>query len=113
MTQKQTLSQNEHPGLWLYNLLMTDLAPDLCSNNIDNLDDLYEGESEIDERARLEGYEKAFEDFDHIIKMMKDVRIEDAQETKKEMKNKLKAQETSEQKEELSAADEQLDIFDA
>lgn len=112
MTQKQTLSEQEHPGLWFYNLLMSDIEPDLCSNNIDQLDELYTSETPIQERARLERYEKAFENFEKVISIMKDVRVKDAQIEKKKMHKKLQKQESKEHTEEMSGAEEKLDTFD-
>jgi len=112
MTQKQTLSQDEHSGLWFYDLVMADIEPDLCSSNIDRLEELYPEESKISEDARLERYENAFELFENLIKNMKDVRIEDAQEEKKKMQQKLQKQESSERSEDVSDAASKLDSFD-
>lgn len=114
MTSKQTLNPTEHTGLWLYDLIMKDLEPDLCSTNIDRLEEIYpEGsESLLDERARMERYEKAFASFETQIASMKDIRLADAKELKKEMQQKIAKKEKTERTEEVSDVESKLEHFD-
>ena len=112
MIQKQTLSSDEHSGLWFYDLIMSDIEPDLCSSNIDRLEELYPDESKVSEGARKERYEKAFEQFDMLLKSMKDARIADAKEEKKKMHQKIKKQEHTQQSDDVSEATKNLESFD-
>jgi len=112
MTQKQTLSHGEHPGLGFYDLIMLDIEPDLCSSNIDRLEELYPDESKVSKGARKERYEKAFEQFDTLVKTIKDARAADAKEEKNKMKKKLNKQETSEKLGDVSSAEQMLESFD-
>ncbi len=50
----------------LYDAIMVDIEPDLCSYMIDGLDDLYKGETKAENKVRLDRYVEAFELFENV-----------------------------------------------
>ena len=58
---------------YIYDLLMTDIEPDLVTGNMPYLDAAYEGESEDDREVRLERYRMAFEVFTERYEQLMDL----------------------------------------
>ncbi|PIR49265.1 hypothetical protein COU80_00765 [Candidatus Peregrinibacteria bacterium CG10_big_fil_rev_8_21_14_0_10_55_24] len=95
-------------GKWLYNLLMSEIEPDLVLETIPLLKERYAGETPEEHAKRERRYAKAFEVFDSIAADLDQNLSEDLQAQKKSVREQVKLKESSEHEEELKQVEESI-----
>lgn len=110
MTQNQTIDARAKE---IFDELMEELgAPELKTDNIDQLESQFSGESIIDRDARQEHYEAVLEEANRIMELRKLGHEFDVREVGKIVREKALKKEQSEVSAEVESVEEQLDSFD-
>src|SRR3989344_2093093 len=108
MSQK-TIPKDALRGQWLYDFLMKGIEPDLVTENLETIDAKYPHESAIDHDARMERYDRAFDEFDRVIDLIADQLVKEAVDQRHEVQSTLKEKEKTEREHDVTEAEHLFD----
>lgn len=96
---------------WLYDAIMSGLAPELTTENFDEqkVREKKSGETEEDYAARMQSYPAVFDAFEKILERIERSFVESARQKKEEVRLKLRGQEKKERKEDLQTIEHLFD----
>lgn len=99
--QTQTASQ-EWTFEDLYNVLMERIEPELCTYNLDQIEEIYTDETQKDHAMRYEHYARCLELFWDALKELIDMTKADLKDFEDEFFNRIKSRIAGEEEGELS-----------
>ncbi len=104
----KTESQKEWTFEDLYNVLMERIEPELCTYNLDQLDELYEGEKDKKRAKRYEHYARCLDLFWDALKELIDMTKTDLKEFETEFFSLLKQKISSTEESDLSDIEQSI-----
>ena len=101
--------QNTQWVLWIYNVIMEQIEPDLLSDRIPTLPEKYKNESVQEKKTRMHAYAQAFKIFEEVFKEMTDGVYAEIEQLKKEAQQHRATEEQSEKRQQLLSIEEHFD----
>lgn len=96
---------------WLYDSIMSKLAPELTTAEFDEkkIKEKMDNETPEEYRARIKSYDQVFADFENILDRVERSHVVRAKKKKEDVSKKMKVQEKSERADEVEQAENLLE----
>ncbi len=97
---------------WVYDVLMQEIEPDLVTDNLSRLDQIYSDETDVERTIRMERYQQAFEVLQECLEDLKTDCKMDVLHLQKEMNNVAHEDENDQTQKAIDEIEEQIDNSD-